>query len=84
MSGESVPFTRSSESTVPFGRQPIEFSAVYFGDEVGTATATIRREQCGDGMSDRTLGMSIILTLIESDSVAVYSGAARLHPKSRP
>ena len=80
MSDRSMSYDRSSGPTVPFGRQPIEFSAVYLGNGDTMATATIRREQCGDGMSDRTLGLSIILTLIESDSVAVYSGCCSLAP----
>lgn len=73
-------YTRSPAATIPFGLQPVEFSAVYFGDYLSIATASIRRESCGDGMSDRNMGLSLLLTLIEGDGVSVYSGCCSLAP----
>ena len=61
------------------GRGPDQFGAIWDG-ETGRITATLRRESCNDGMSDRAFGISTLLVLQNTEGTQMLSGCCALAP----
>ncbi|MBF9035925.1 SH3 domain-containing protein [Rhodobacterales bacterium HKCCE2091] len=62
----------------PFGLQPVRFAATWTSGGTLAMSGVIRREQCGDGMSDRDYGLSIVLIRHDTESPTALDGCCAI------